>query len=323
MKSTVPALGHLANYLRLMRRMAGLTYDELAERTGYSASHLKRTANGKKLPTAKAMLAFARGCVGEEGNQKLISQAAHLYLYASADVETAARKERRSTVVPKPQYATTPADISAAMRDAWKRAGKPPTRVMESRSGGDLPRSTAHSIAKGRTVPRDFRQYLAFLQACEIRGKALGPWFRAWFAVFGAPRFDAAVMALKSTMDHAALKALLDLYAQDEESQQKLPHDLERAAAAVGPKVIEVGQRKTAPAARQVTRQRGEQRFSSHPRKPAREARLVSNEQIEQWVRDVWVREASIPQRAFAVTIRPDWRYPDEAALLRAVQTLA
>ncbi|MGX1267015.1 hypothetical protein RKD18_000209 [Streptomyces phaeoluteigriseus] len=36
-------------------------------------------------------------------------------------------------------------------------------------------------ITRGRAVSRDFRQYVAFLRACDIDGRTLGPWFAAWF----------------------------------------------------------------------------------------------------------------------------------------------
>ncbi len=44
---TVPARGELAEALRALRTRAGLSYDELAVRTGLSPATLKRAASGR------------------------------------------------------------------------------------------------------------------------------------------------------------------------------------------------------------------------------------------------------------------------------------
>ncbi|OEJ49664.1 hypothetical protein [Streptomyces agglomeratus] len=59
---------------------------------------------------------------------------------------------------------------------------------MEARVGRWLPRSSAHNIIRGLAVPRDIQQYIAFLDACEISGSALHPWFEAWVKIRGNPR---------------------------------------------------------------------------------------------------------------------------------------
>ncbi|MFF3208384.1 helix-turn-helix domain-containing protein [Streptomyces sp. NPDC002962] len=238
MDYTVPALGVLATYLRLLRRTAGVTYEELAARTDYSSAHLKRAASGKSLPTWNAVRAYTHGCLlsSEPGGPELISRVTSLYFWAQEDAKRAAREQRRSTVAPKPQYATTPADISAAMRDAWRRAGKPTTRAIESVSDGHLPRTTANAITNGRTVPRTFRQYLTFLQACEIHGAALGPWFQAWFTVYGKPDIHKAALMLRLPMDANALMAYVSLYSQNEEVKTDL---LREAAGPLHDRVAE------------------------------------------------------------------------------------
>ncbi|MCC9707382.1 hypothetical protein E4N62_20110 [Streptomyces sp. MNU76] len=60
-----------------------------------------------------------------------------------------------------------------------------------------LPRSTANAITTGR-VPRDLRQYVAFLQACGIDDESLAPWFRAWFKVFSRPSARDAANTLET-----------------------------------------------------------------------------------------------------------------------------
>ncbi|GAB2808434.1 hypothetical protein [Streptomyces daliensis] len=42
------------------------------------------------------------------------------------------------------------------------------------------------AVTTGRTVPREAGSCLAFLEACEITGEDLLPWFAAWEKVRGA-----------------------------------------------------------------------------------------------------------------------------------------
>ncbi|WP_427885192.1 helix-turn-helix transcriptional regulator [Kribbella sp. GL6] len=48
--------------LRRVRRHAGLTYRELAERAHYSHAHLIRATSGRQLPTWEVAAAFLGGC---------------------------------------------------------------------------------------------------------------------------------------------------------------------------------------------------------------------------------------------------------------------
>ncbi|MEU2625275.1 hypothetical protein ABZ642_45540 [Streptomyces sp. NPDC007157] len=87
---------------------------------------------------------------------------------------------------------------------------------MEKESGGQLPRSTANVIANGHTLPRDFRQYVAFLRVCGLDGQALAPWFRAWFKIIGRPGVPAVAVMLKSLGSCVyARRAYLDVYLED------------------------------------------------------------------------------------------------------------
>lgn len=191
------ALGALAEHLRAMRRDADLTYRQLAERTNYSLAQLKRAASGVPLPAYKLMLSYATGCSLERKGEWARMQATNLYEEAYRAVRRKLIEARASTVRPKPEYARDPADLHGAMPDAWTRAGRLPSRQMEARSAGQLPHSTAHAICRDRCIPRDLRRFVAFLHACEIRGTALGPWFRAWFKICGRPSERNVAAALR------------------------------------------------------------------------------------------------------------------------------
>ncbi|MCF3131667.1 helix-turn-helix domain-containing protein [Streptomyces olivochromogenes] len=222
---TVPELGRFAEHLRAMRHAAHLTYRDLASHMGYSAATLKRAASGKSLPSPAVATVYALGCATISKDNDAAQAAARLHKEAAEAVAEARRRSRRSKVLPKPQLARDESDLSGALRDAWRRAGEPSFRSMERSAGthGELPRSTAHAIAKGRTVPREFLQYILFLEACGISGSDLIPWIRAWWKICGFPapvelrtivrglkgpaRQAYVDMTLRDTDDYAAARA--------------------------------------------------------------------------------------------------------------------
>ncbi|MEU3353063.1 helix-turn-helix domain-containing protein [Streptomyces sp. NPDC037389] len=187
---TVPEVGDLAAYLRARRAAAGRTYAELAQGAACSQATLKRAAaGGTRPPDWATVLQYLHLCGHPEtGEARALHQRA-------ADAAAAARRDaRRTTVRPKPQYVRDLADLSGALRDAYHRAGSPPVRDMEHRAGpGRLARSTAHAIITARTIPKDIRTYIAFLETCEITGPALTPWFTARAKAFGPERIPPAI----------------------------------------------------------------------------------------------------------------------------------
>ncbi|MBZ4016272.1 helix-turn-helix domain-containing protein [Streptomyces purpurogeneiscleroticus] len=176
---TVREVGNLAAHLRTRRAAAGLTYAELAAYTLCSAATLKRAARGgTRPPEWTTVREYVRACGAPE------DEARALYVRAHEAAAIAVRTARRSAVVPKPQLVRDLADLSGALRDAYRRAGSPPVREMERRAGpGRLSHSTAHAIITARGLPKDVRTYIAFLESCEISGSSLIPWFAAWAKV--------------------------------------------------------------------------------------------------------------------------------------------
>jgi helix-turn-helix protein len=59
-------LAEFASGLRELRRGCGLTYQEMADRTNYSACVLSVAAGGVRLPTWDVALAYVRVCGGSE-----------------------------------------------------------------------------------------------------------------------------------------------------------------------------------------------------------------------------------------------------------------
>ncbi|WP_109005379.1 helix-turn-helix domain-containing protein [Streptomyces rishiriensis] len=191
--TTLPELRALAERLRSWRHAANLTYSQLAERTPCSSANLKRAASGKHLPSYSVASSYTAACRAQcSAEDQAASQSVLAELHAAAKraVEEQQRAARRSTVVPKPQLVHDLADLSRALREQWAYAGRPSIRQMAAQSRRQLSRSTANRIANGHTVPRDMRQFVAFLQACHLSSSALAPWFKAWVKVHGAPTPD-------------------------------------------------------------------------------------------------------------------------------------
>ncbi|MFI9311143.1 helix-turn-helix domain-containing protein [Streptomyces triculaminicus] len=187
---TVPEVGDLAAYLRARRAASGRTYAELAQGAVCSQATLKRAAAGGTRPPEWATVHQYLHLCGHPETR----EARALYKRAVDAAAAARRDARRTTVRPKPQYVRDLADLSGALRDAYRHAGRPPVRDMERRAGpGRLSRSTAHAMITARTIPKDIRTYLAFLETCEITGHALTPWFTAWAKAFGPERIPPAI----------------------------------------------------------------------------------------------------------------------------------
>ncbi|MFC8492983.1 helix-turn-helix domain-containing protein [Streptomyces sp. NPDC057235] len=191
---TIPERAAFANHLRALRRAADLTYAELAEVVPYSAAQLKRAASGRYLPPFPLAFAYASACHDrmEEGELKRIAMRRTALLHDHAEYATAEHKlcERRSTVLAKPDLARSRADLGGAMRDQWANIGRPSYRRIEQETKNWVSRSTAHMIVTARTIPRDLRQYVAFLEACKVYGADLTPWLKAWIRVCGFPKTD-------------------------------------------------------------------------------------------------------------------------------------
>ncbi|MFC8511106.1 hypothetical protein ACFU3J_16195 [Streptomyces sp. NPDC057411] len=206
---TVPERGELAARLRSLRSAKAITYQQLVMQTGgeFSASHYKRAASGKELPSIEVVLSYAFGCV-DSLTWELRDELIALHRAAAEAVDKAGKAERRSTTVPKPELVRSVKDLSTAMRDAWARAGRPSMRKIEKKADVFVPHSTAHAIVTGRTVPRDLQQYLNFLEACDIDSpEQLHPWLTAWLRAWGIPLDPRQIARDRRWMDQATADA--------------------------------------------------------------------------------------------------------------------
>ncbi|WP_307843594.1 BTAD domain-containing putative transcriptional regulator [Streptomyces sp. B15] len=169
------ALADLARWLRQQRVAHGLTYAQLAARTGRHATTLQRAASAASVPTAAVVEAYARGCGAS------VEVALQLWRRARQErLRTSAKAKDRQSV--EPEAVTDAAALAAALWELYSKAGGPSVREMERRAGGfgRLPHSTVHRILRGQAVPRDVQQLVAFLIACEMPAGEQQPWVDAW-----------------------------------------------------------------------------------------------------------------------------------------------
>lgn len=193
-ETTNTALRDLLEWLRACRKASGLTYRELAGRTGLHATTLQRAASSNSVPGLKVVLAYARGC-------DMLVEDAHL-LWQRARREQARSGRRSGRPVPTPALISDRAELSSALRALYEDAGAPPLRVMEVRAGafGSLPRSSAHRIVNKQAVPRDLKQLHAFLRACEVPENRWKGWEGAWGRVLRAEKQESETWSEAATV---------------------------------------------------------------------------------------------------------------------------
>ncbi len=172
------ALAELAQWLRRQRTAHGLTYAQLAARTGRHATTLQRAASAASVPTADIVEAYARGCGAS------VEEALQLRLRARQEHLRTAGRDRQPLA---PEAVTDAPGLAAALRGLHHEAGGPSMREMERRAGGfgRLPHTTVHRILNGQTGPRDAQQFATFLTVCEVPTGARLPWVDAWRRVYG------------------------------------------------------------------------------------------------------------------------------------------
>ncbi|MFJ4681800.1 helix-turn-helix transcriptional regulator [Streptomyces sp. NPDC091377] len=170
------SLKALVTWLRRGRDRAGLTYQQLAARTDYSADTLARAASGRSVPQNLGVVtAYAKGC------DLSVKEAERLWKQARRDEARAqgVLSGRRGGV--HIRVVKDFADLHSAIVDLYVDDGSPALRDLEARAGGvgRLPRSTVSRVLNGHSTPsRTF--VAAFAAACEVRRADLPEWTKAW-----------------------------------------------------------------------------------------------------------------------------------------------
>lgn len=167
----VPAVGRLADFQRAWRATAGLTYEDLAHATGWSASTLGNAASGRRPPRRDVVRDAVTHCGGPE--QEAI------------DLWRQARYHQRLADRPRPQapaahLVRTVVDLAALVKELYEKNGAPSMSEVEDRTDGRLGHSTAHRLVTKRTIPADRDQFDAFLDVVEVHGPLRAQCMEAW-----------------------------------------------------------------------------------------------------------------------------------------------
>lgn len=167
-------LNALASWLRARRESAGLSYEQLAARSKYSAATLTRAASGRSVPKSlEVVQEFATACGVTD-----LREVEKLWKHARRD-EGRARDALAGYSSPANiSLVRSFADLHSAMLDIYRKQGSPTLRALEG-GHGHLPRSTVSRVLQMRTVPNR-ALLLAFAEACGVHANDLGEWGKAW-----------------------------------------------------------------------------------------------------------------------------------------------
>ncbi|MFI8263517.1 helix-turn-helix domain-containing protein [Streptomyces sp. NPDC085665] len=183
MDETVRERALLAKTLRRFRRVAGLSYDELAARTGLSAATLKRAASGKTVPSEDTVKTIATACGQDPETLRWF------WLHARIADRGRLAQLRKPAL---PQFINGRRELSAALEYFYEDAGAPPLRRLTELAGGThlLPVSSAARIVSRQALPASRQQMAAFLTACGVPGHLLGLWGDAFDEVAQSREID-------------------------------------------------------------------------------------------------------------------------------------
>lgn len=166
----------LASWLRAGREAAGLTYQQLADRTPFSADTLARAASGSSVPrNVEVVLTHARACGRSPAEAERLWKLARRDEARAAGVLSGQRGGMHISVV------KDFADLHSAIVELYQSAGSPALRSLDDRIGGHgrLPHSTVGRVLNGRSRPaRPF--VLAFAEAVGVRRSEVAEWGKAW-----------------------------------------------------------------------------------------------------------------------------------------------
>jgi transcriptional regulator with XRE-family HTH domain len=180
-------LWRLADYLRRVRDRAGLSYQEMADRTQLPKATLQRAADGKTLPGSETVEAYAVACGRDPRTAVRWRERA----------AGARRRKRRTTSrsrpvsspdpaltprparIVRPDQVTTFDDLVEALAYLRRGAGTPTLKELAERDGR-LPPSTTSDLLRRKTRRPRREVVLAFAQACGEPDASLREWAEAW-----------------------------------------------------------------------------------------------------------------------------------------------
>jgi transcriptional regulator with XRE-family HTH domain len=165
----------LARYLRNQRERAGLTYNEMVQRTGITNTTLSRAAGGKILPALETVTAYATVCGANPARAQAMWRSARRWMRWQRGERTTPGDYQR---VVSPYQVDSPVSLAKALRHMRVLAGDPTLDELARRSG--VATSTLADLLTGRYNRRRWATVQALVTACQGPNVDLTPWHYAW-----------------------------------------------------------------------------------------------------------------------------------------------
>ncbi|MER5883997.1 helix-turn-helix transcriptional regulator [Streptomyces sp. NPDC001941] len=190
----------LALWLRAQRRRSGLTYQQMASRTGHlvTATVLSRAAAGAPVPTWRTVQAYAVACEADQGRARELWKAARHARQRTLSQEAAEDEDRQdldlvdrlNRALSHPEFVDNFAQLRRAMVQLRAREGQPSLAELQRRAGPGpdgkpvLPKSSLSAFLSGQTVPLR-RHITALTRALGASEWKVAEWERAWDRISG------------------------------------------------------------------------------------------------------------------------------------------
>jgi transcriptional regulator with XRE-family HTH domain len=206
-------LWKLADYLRWIRDRAGLSYQEMADRTQVSKATLQRAADGKTLPGPETVKAYAVACGRDP--RKAVRWRERAAVARRRKRLALARRRKRSIIarsgpasrpgpaltprparIVRPDKVTTFDDLVEALACLRREAGMPTLRDLAERDWRWLSPSTTSDLLQRKTHKPRREVVLAFARACGESDAGLTEWEKAWSRARHAPTGSPLVSVL-------------------------------------------------------------------------------------------------------------------------------
>ena len=167
----------LARELRRMRHHAGLTYAQLAAKTGYPTTTLRASAAGRRRPSWKVTRAFVSACGGDQE----VAWALWAAACRAAGQEPPARPPANP---PDPANAASAADLVGMLNQLRQWSESSLAELNRLADGhNELPKTTVSDMLRSQRLP-PLDRMLHFVRAC-LRARGLdddqaATWQAAW-----------------------------------------------------------------------------------------------------------------------------------------------
>ncbi len=193
-------LTELVLWLRAQRRLRGLTYAAMAQKTDYTASMLSRAASGRTVPSWKVVEAYARACRADLRTAKRLWRTARW-----ADQQQRGRDRTEeflnaaiaakfyNILAAKPQLIDTFAKLRLGMIGLRAKNGHPSLVELQERAGRApngrrrLPASSLGAVLRSEASPRR-GHVTAFVAAMGAPPDTVMAWAEAWERAAGKTR---------------------------------------------------------------------------------------------------------------------------------------